>query len=777
MQPITVTNAAELLAPGQQPKMRLWIDVAGWIPIHSLDDKNYLKDVSFSSGGAKMSPNPIAGQFSAIINNAGNIFHPDHPTSAPYNTYFRAGRKVKIEIGGIYPSGEEIWQRIIGYMDEPEFSSDTFELTITGLDYMKVLTDMKFSKIISIWEVNFDGGQNEPAVGDDVGTPTDDNFFITAYSLTSGSWAGNDAAGKLWLQKPGFNACGWVNNEDITNNTQANTLAGGAGLGVNGVVIKTYTPIDNYWGALHIFDSVSTAGALGIEIYAEDDAMDTGDIGVEAPNVTNWAVLTNGATAFTWEVQTGGFSNWEGKFVANPEGILSVIENPDVCNITKDNEYLVTFKYKRTAGSHSLNVGIRQGVTVQGFVAGLNSDDWADGYFYFKALSTGVAAMRLRCKILDEGTSTFRIDNISIKHVTSSTWYRYPMPALCTGIYYVELDEGSGFQPVWPGKQKGEGWYYDAENQYFYFDEDKAIDNGTANLCVYYYTAQAAEDVVADILVKAKFYTIRAAAITAMGGAVAVATGISIPRVRFEGGSPYIDAVRMICERCNWRFYFDWGGIPVFIPAPGFTASIFTFNPQHFTSPKLYQDRSEIWNRIIIEGEKIAELVGWEDNMPSELKNEASDPTSINLYGENTKTIKNILFQTLGDITAMCAVLLAAYKNPKWYFDFETPYNAVPLELCDPVLVQELLDIALPVAQRYVTHTCLIRDADVSRYNVTYKCEMVGGCMIVPPEGDVAEKWEHASGSDKFMYAYVGNCDANSFVSDGSPLKIVCKCE
>lgn len=48
-------------------------------------------------------------------------------------------------------------------------------------------------------------------------------------------------------------------------------------------------------------------------------------------------------------------------------------------------------------------------------------------------------------------------------------------------------------------------------------------------------------------------------------------------------------------------------------------------------------------------------------------------------------------------------------------------------------------------------------------------------CMIIAHCGDVAEKWENASESDK-MYAYVGNCDAGSFVSDGTPLKKVCNC-
>lgn len=48
-------------------------------------------------------------------------------------------------------------------------------------------------------------------------------------------------------------------------------------------------------------------------------------------------------------------------------------------------------------------------------------------------------------------------------------------------------------------------------------------------------------------------------------------------------------------------------------------------------------------------------------------------------------------------------------------------------------------------------------------------------CMIVPHCGDVADKWENASEADR-MYAYVGDCTTQSFVSDGSPLKRVCAC-
>lgn len=642
MQLVPAPVVAELLATGQRPDMILevWIPGTGWVNICTLGGKDYLKDISFSLGGARMTPDPIAGDWSAVINNEGNVFHPDHPTSL-WKTYFQAGRHVRIWLGGTYATGPKLWQRIIGRMDEPVYDESGFELTISGLDYMKVLSDVKFTKEVF-----------------------------------------------------------------------------GAGA----------TPIDNYWGDVLVTDSVSTAGALGIEIYAENDAMDTGAVGVEAPNVANWAVHTNGATAFTWEVQIGGFSNWEGKFVANPAGILSLIENPNVGNITLGNEYLVTFKYRRTAGSHSLLVSIVQGAIVQGFVAGLNSDVWADGYFYFTALSSGVAAMRLRCKILDGGASTFRIDNISIKHVTSSTWHRYPMPAACTGIYYVELNEGSGFQAVWPGKQKGEGWYYDPDTQYFYFDEDKGVDAGDANLVIYYFIAYKPEDVLADIMVKAGIYNTRANALNPATGMIGAPwPRFTIPRVWFDAGSIYIDAIKKICERCNRRFYLSYDGRPAFVTPPMAVAPpTFSFtHPRHIASPKFYQDKNEIRNRIAIEGEKRAELVGWEDNMPSELKDEMSNPASMTLYGEHTLNIRNHLFQDQASISDMCGTLLTAYEWPKWYFDFNTPYNAVPLELGDTVRINVLLDRTLPPGTRHIYRRGLIRNMNISKYDVTFKCEKV----------------------------------------------------
>jgi hypothetical protein len=87
-----------------------------------------------------------------------------------------------------------------------------------------------------LWEVNFNGGQNQPVVGNSLSTPSGAGYILADYLKTGGTWAGADAAGKLWVQKPGATVTGWLNDETITNTTLGNTLAGGAGLGVNGAV-------------------------------------------------------------------------------------------------------------------------------------------------------------------------------------------------------------------------------------------------------------------------------------------------------------------------------------------------------------------------------------------------------------------------------------------------------------------------------------------------------------------------------------------------------------
>jgi len=88
----------------------------------------------------------------------------------------------------------------------------------------------------AIVEIDYDGGQNEPSAGDSLETASDSGWIVVSYTVTSGSWAGNDAAGKIYVVREtiAYDSCAFVDNEDITNTTTGDTLAGGSGLGVSG---------------------------------------------------------------------------------------------------------------------------------------------------------------------------------------------------------------------------------------------------------------------------------------------------------------------------------------------------------------------------------------------------------------------------------------------------------------------------------------------------------------------------------------------------------------
>lgn len=617
MQTIVPVTNAQLLQKGQQPLLKFEIFYGCcWVDLTDLGGKNYIKDISISTAGAEMTPDPVAGSWSAVVNNKNGMFDPDVDDYAPYNEFFRAGRKVKIQIGARYNGIDYYWRRIYGFMEIPDFSIDNNEVTIKGFDNMQFLTDTK-------------------------------------------------------LKLP-----------------------------------------DNYWGTLAIFNSVSSEGSLGAEIYDEKDAMDIDD---EANNVASWGV-TN--CTFASQADAGGGSTWVGKMIVTGEDPDPIAKDIDVGTAVAGKEYLVTFKYKREVGGGDTSFEIWQTVSGDlrqcGGLEALNSDVYVEVSFYFTALASGPIQIWLRGQILN---AEFRFDQFSIKEHISPVWYRYELPPACNGVYYATLDG----KPVWPGKQNGEGWWYDADNRYFYFDEDKRVDDGTNNLVIYYFTDQIPEEVVADLLVRVGLYSNQAEALAAM---IYTATSIIIEQVWFKKGKSAENAVKKLCERCNYRFYFNYSGRPVFKPTPTPKAAgseDFTFTESEIANIQDKEDIREIRNRIVIEGKKEAQPIGIEESMPSELKGEASEVASINKYGEHTMSIKNHLFQDQATIDAYCATYLAAFKDPKWYTKFETPFNPAPLIKGDTLAwIKKYEASGTAINQRG-----LIRDVNINNFKVSYKLEKV----------------------------------------------------
>lgn len=479
--------------------------------------------------------------------------------------------------------------------------------------------------------------------------------------------------------------------------------------------------LDNYWGLSKTFDSISSDGYIGIELYNEADAM---DITGELPNVTNWS---DHYCQFTWVDDTGGDSLYAGKAVVVEEPpTYPYIKNDDVFIPEANTEYKFSFKYNIVSGPNPLSVIINQytnGQYVQlAEKTNLREHTYTDDVIYFRTQGTGKIEIRFifyTLRVNDE----FRVDQFSIwKFVPYEERY-YELPVGAKGPFRVLLKQNAVWEDVWQGEED-EGWGYEEDTRRVAFDINKTVGTGTDNLVIHYFTAESPENALADILVKVKLYADRTAALTAMGNPN---TGISIDRIWFDAGSPYLNAIKKICERCDYRFHFSYAGIPVFKPKPAPAETAFTFTDQkHIASFSNYQDRNEVKNRIVIEGMKQAEPVNKEETLPPELRGVKSDDISIGLYGERTLTIKNHLFQDQDSIlneagnAGMCVTLLAEYKIPKWYSDVEIPFCAVPLELGDEMGWKERLSTTQEVPQ-----TGIIRDIKIDNFNTIYKCQII----------------------------------------------------
>lgn len=479
----------------------------------------------------------------------------------------------------------------------------------------------------------------------------------------------------------------------------------------------------NYWGASAIKSSVETTKTFGSQLYMEYDALDTV---AEENQVPNWAGIYDTTVASVADATLG--SAYALEIVKGTGYAAGWGANGNIGAVTIGKVYEVIFAYKRTAGAGILSCFLFAPGTAEqmGQVTGLVSTSAASVKFHFTATASGNVPVRF---VIDDaiGTvSTFRVDQFFFSEVTARVNTRYPMPAACNGVYYATLDG----LPYWYG-DNNRGWFYDDANQVFYFDDKIWLETGTNNLVIYYFTTQDIVNVLADVLAEgpgdagggAGLYANRAAALAAMDY---TDPDIDIGKVWFEPG-PALDAVRRICERCNYRFWFAFDGTPTFKPVPEAGSPVFTFSsPAHVQDPSIHQDLAEIRNRIVIEGIEQGAFSTAKDKKTSRWTGTAFNQNSIDEYLEHTKTIQNDLFQDQASIDAMAVALLAAFKDPKWYTDIKTPFNPVPVELGDTVAWPVELVVAPPPGEGpvIVELAGIIRDIDICGGEITYVCQI-----------------------------------------------------
>jgi len=511
---------------------------------------------------------------------------------------------------------------------------------------------------------------------------------------------------------------------------------------------RLYAP-DSYWGDLATFDSIASPTGTGTEIYAEADACEIG--AGEANNVTNWTPGGSGGAAASVASTKSSYALRLTRDGIGPSNQYA--HNSDCGTITAGNQYAISFWGKISTGTNYARLLIYQtvgGVAV--FLDSVNIAYNAGAWTYYTRIvtCTGTGAIQLRLDTQGKyatATDAADVDQISIKLYNVTTWMRYDLPDTCNGVYYVTLNQGAGVVPVWQGDTGGVNnwedskisWNYDEVLQTLSFNEDAVINAGTDNLIIYYYTNQSLINIVADILVAARLYASRALALAAM---YYTDPSITIGRAWVETGTTALEAIRLLCERVNYRFWFKWDGTPAFKPAPVETASVFDLTDYgQLSGASDAQDLEMIKNHIIIEGIDQAMYKSKSDKLSSCLTASAEDSGSIGTYQEQTENIKNHFFQDQASIDAAVAARLAEFHEPKWYSDVRVGFLPVPLELGDTITWPIFMGGVDVPGSKYGsfkygdgTHygssvivlnvTGIVRDIGISNGEVSYKCEI-----------------------------------------------------
>ena len=178
----------------------------------------------------------------------------------------------------------------------------------------------------------------------------------------------------------------------------------------------------------------------------------------------------------------------------------------------------------------------------------------------------------------------------------------------CKGIYIAYLDsispyDGSHLVEIY---DKSDFGYIGASNE-FSFLAAKIPDytsTGDPNLVVYYYQAQSIEDVVGHILYLAGIFATTGARDTWIANTSYVTpTGIQIDRVSFNTGTSAFEAIRLLAEVAQYRFYFDYSGNPIFKAKASIGTAVDTFSDDVISNQDVEEDVEEVYNHIIVIGE------------------------------------------------------------------------------------------------------------------------------------------------------------------------------
>ena len=183
----------------------------------------------------------------------------------------------------------------------------------------------------------------------------------------------------------------------------------------------------------------------------------------------------------------------------------------------------------------------------------------------------------------------------------------YNMHATCKGVYNAYLDsinpyDGSHLTEIYQDLDWG---YIETTNKFSFLTGAIPSYNGTNNLKVYYFQSKSVESVVGDILYYAGIFATTGERDTWLADTDYVTpTGQTIDRVWFNTGTRAMEAIRLLSEVVQYRFYFDFAGNAVFKPKTSVGTYVDTFADSDITQQETKEDMGEVYNHIIVIGEK-----------------------------------------------------------------------------------------------------------------------------------------------------------------------------
>lgn len=501
------------------------------------------------------------------------------------------------------------------------------------------------------------------------------------------------------------------------------------------------------WGDVAIFDSVESPGVSGAEQYEEADCVRIGE--AEANSVGDWV---NGTTT-KWTMSSaagGNNSNYALKFVSAGTFYFNTnyAENSGVVALDEGVEYVIKFDFKVHKPSTSTEyIGKVQFINeasgevvdeVELSILTALSDMWQSYSKKIVWTTTGNLKIKISIYGIKQGSSDeFYFDNFSVRLYDNTSWTRYKMPEDCEGVYYVVLDG----EPVWQGDEDGSGgWHYNEQTKEFYFSEEMGVEAGSQNLFIYYYKESEILNAVADVLVYCGLYGSRAEALAEMEYDY---TDEAVAKLYFDDGISGIEAIRMLCERLDYEFYFTEEGVPVFKKIEESVADVVDVELEAMevcNSFLISEDSGTIKNKVIIEGSERSVLdVSTGEVKKSNWRYEEADEESVELYGERSYMIRNHLFQDEESMEAVAGEILNRWSERRRFFTFGVPVCVLPVQLGD------VLGMKIKMAGGLEREIKMrVREVNISGVDLMIKAEEVYEAEVESEDLEVGVSMEEA---------------------------------